>query len=141
MFNKTQIQAFSYLFVLSTDSFHLYLNAFFYIPFKDIDINKYTTTKLNTQGKTMKEQQTNYETQDDYYTTVINNIEINIRAYNKTCIHLWINDHNINTEIIDDELSSLKEIKLVLKKNLQLNINLPTLEELLKLQQQYKQGA
>ena len=91
--------------------------------------------------KEQTEQHATYETQDDYYLTIVNNIELNIRAYTDSSISLWVYDHNTNTEIIDDELSSLEEIKLVLQKNLQLNINLPTLEELLKLQQQYKQGA
>ena len=91
--------------------------------------------------KKEEQTQTTYDTQDDYYITVINNIEINIRAYTDSSIPLWVYDHNTNTEIIDDELSSLEEIKLVLEKNLQLNINLPTLEELLQLQQSYKKGA
>jgi len=86
-------------------------------------------------------QQTNYDTQDDYYYTVINNLELNLRAYNTQCISLWIYDHNTNREIIDDELSSLKEIKLVLQKNLQLYINLPSIKQLLELQHSYKQGA
>ncbi len=83
-----------------------------------------------------------WDTQDDYYFTVINNIEINIRAYNKHTISIWIYDHDNNLEMIDDELSSLQEIQIVLNKNLHLQLqqdDLPTINQLLQLQQ--KQGA
>jgi len=95
----------------------------------------------NEQTQKTEQQHTTYETRDDYYATVINNIEIIICAYNKTCIHLWIYDHNTDTELIDDELSSLEEVNMVLQKNLNLQINLPSIEELLELQHQNKQGA
>ena len=89
----------------------------------------------NEQKQRTEQQHIKYDTQDDYYITVINNIELNIRAYNNQCISLWIYDHNKNTEIIDDELSSLEEIKQVLKAKLQLDIELPTLKQLLRLQE------
>ena len=87
------------------------------------------------EQKTIELTHTTYDTQDDYYITVINNIEINIRAYNTTTISLWIYNHTTNTEIRDDELSSLEEVTMVLQKNLNLHINLPTLNQLLRLQE------
>ena len=98
-----------------------------------------TNKQTNTTELQLK--QTTYDIQDDYYFTVINNYEINIRAYNETSIHLWIYNHNTETEIIDDELSSLEEVTMVLQKNLKLHINLPSIKQLLELQQRYKQGA
>ena len=85
----------------------------------------------------MKEQtqKIQYEITDDYYFTIINDIELNIRAYNKTCISIWIYNHKTDEEIIDEEYSSLKEIQEVLKTKLQLDIELPSIEELLKLQE------
>lgn len=72
---------------------------------------------------------------DDYYFTVINNIEINIRAYDSATLHLWAYCHDNNQEMIDDELTSINEIQQVLQKNLDIkNINLPTLQQLLHLQ-------
>jgi len=50
---------------------------------------------MNTEKNTKEK----YDTQDDYYYTVINNIEINIRGYKKDRISLWIYDHNTEIEL------------------------------------------
>jgi len=73
---------------------------------------------------------------DDYYFTVINNIELNIRAYDNNSIHLWAYCHDNNLEMIDDTFQSLQEIHLVLNKNLKYKITLPKLEDLLQIQEQ-----
>ncbi|MEA3352416.1 MAG: hypothetical protein U9Q33_01170 [Campylobacterota bacterium] len=76
-----------------------------------------------------------WDIQDDYYFIVINNIEINLRAYDNNSILLWLYDYDNNQEIIDDEFTSLEEITKTIQKHLKIDINLPTLEQLLKLQQ------
>ena len=86
---------------------------------------------------TAQQQTQTWDTQDDYYYTVTNNIEINIRAYNETTLHLHIYDYDNDLEIIDDELSSLQEIQIIIQRNLKVDINLPTIQQLLKL----KKGA
>ncbi|MEA3384709.1 MAG: hypothetical protein U9Q20_08600 [Campylobacterota bacterium] len=85
---------------------------------------------------TTQQQTQTWDYTDDYYFTVTNNIEINIRAYNCNTLHLYIYDYDNNIEIIDDGLSSLKEIKKTIQTNLKIDINLPTLQQLLKLQEQ-----
>jgi len=85
---------------------------------------------MNTEKNTKEK----YDTQDDYYYTVINNIEINIRGYKKDRISLWIYDHNTEIELDDNEYKSLHEIQNKIKTLTNIDNDLPTINQLLELQ-------
>ena len=60
-----------------------------------------------------------YKIINNYYLTVIEKIKLIIKAYNKTCISIWIYNHNTDEELLGKEYSSLHKI---LKTKLQLDI-------------------
>ena len=89
-------------------------------------------------NKTNNNEQNNipiWDYSDDYYYTVINNNEINIRAYDKELISLWIYNNTNNQEIFDDDLSSIQETTTTINTHLQVELTkLPTKDQLLQLQ-------
>lgn len=76
-----------------------------------------------------------WDYQDYYYYSLINNFEINIRAYDENCISLWIYINSKDIEIKDNEYQNLEQVKEVINKSLLININLPTIEQLLKIKE------
>ena len=74
-----------------------------------------------------------WDYQDDYYYVDLGNIEINIRAYNIDKLSMWIYNHNINKELVDDDYSSIQEVEEKIKKVFGFGINLPSIKQLLKI--------
>ena len=59
---------------------------------------------------------------DDYHFAAVDDIEINIRAYNDKCISVWIYNHKEDKEILDEEYKDIKKVQEILNNTLQQNI-------------------
>jgi hypothetical protein len=71
-----------------------------------------------------------WDYKDDYYFVSIDeDIEINIRVY-KDSILVWIYDYNKDIEILDETYNSLDEAKNKISKILNIDIKLPNIIEL-----------
>lgn len=81
----------------------------------------------------MKEINTTWDYQDDYYFTHIGNIEINIRAYSESDFHLWMYEHEVDKEIVDEDYTSLDALEDALKSLMRVEVILPDIEDLLKI--------
>jgi hypothetical protein len=70
---------------------------------------------------------------DDYYFAYIDDIEINIRICENE-IGIWIYNYSTDNEILDDYYKSLEELKMILNDILKEDINLPSIEQLQKIE-------
>ncbi len=70
---------------------------------------------------------------DDYAFSVVNEIEINIRAYNESDLHLWAFNHKVEEELVDDDYSSLSLLQIKINEILGAEVILPKIEDLLKI--------
>ena len=73
-----------------------------------------------------------WDYRDDYYFTQIGEMEINIRAYSKNELSLWMYEYSSDEELVDADCKSLLELQEMIKEVVGAKIITPTLENLLK---------
>ena len=73
-----------------------------------------------------------WDYRDDYYFMQIGDTEINIRAYSKTELSLWIYEYSSDEELVDADYKSLEQMQIVIKEIIGVEVILPKIEDLLK---------
>ena len=73
-----------------------------------------------------------WDYRDDYYFTQIGSMEINIRAYSKNELSLWMYEYSSDEELVDADCKSLLQLQEMIKEVVGAKIITPTLESLLK---------
>jgi len=74
-----------------------------------------------------------WDYRDDYYFIQIGDIEINVRAYSKNELSLWMYEYSSDEELVDADYKSLEELQIVISEMVGLEIVLPKIESLLKI--------
>ena len=74
-----------------------------------------------------------WDYRDDYYFLQIGDTEINVRAYSRNELSLWIYEYSSDEELVDADYKSLKQIQTVIKEIIGVEVILPKLEDLLKI--------
>ncbi len=83
----------------------------------------------------VKEADILWDHMDDYYHVVVQDIEINIRAYSESSFHLWMYDNKKDDEVIDTMFTSYDELKSTMNGLLHSSVTYPKIEDLLKITQ------
>ena len=73
-----------------------------------------------------------WDYRDDYYFMQIGDVEINIRAYSKNELSLWIYEYSSDEELVDADYKSLEQIQKVINEIIGVEVILPKIEDLLK---------
>ena len=73
-----------------------------------------------------------WDTRDDYYGCVENNIEINIRAYSESSLHLWLYNNDTDSELVDSMYKNVLDLQKELNEILGAKVTLPKIKDLLK---------
>ena len=79
-----------------------------------------------------------WDASDDYYGCIENNIEINVRAYSESSLHLWMYDNQEDSELVDSMYKNISDLQIELNEILGAKVTLPKLEDLLKVTKGYK---
>ena len=73
-----------------------------------------------------------WDARDDYFACVENNIEINVRAYSESSLHLWLYNNGTDSELADSMYKNILDLQKELNEILGAKVTLPKLEDLLK---------
>lgn len=73
-----------------------------------------------------------WDSRDDYTFATEKNIEINIRVYSESSIHLWMYNNTKDDELVDSMYKNISDLQKRLNKELGAEVTLPKIEDLLK---------
>ena len=74
-----------------------------------------------------------WDYRDDYYFTQIGSMEINIRAYSKNELSLWMYEYSSDEELVDANYKSIEHLQTAVDEIVGMKIIIPTLTDLLKI--------
>ena len=73
-----------------------------------------------------------FDYRDDYYFVQIGDVEINIRAYSKNELSLWIYEYSSDEELVDAYYKDIEHLQKVINEIIGVEVILPKIEDLLK---------
>ncbi|QSZ41216.1 hypothetical protein GJV85_03505 [Sulfurimonas aquatica] len=73
-----------------------------------------------------------WDSRNDYSFATEEDIEINIRAYSESSLHLWMYDNHKDEELVDSMYKNISDLQKRLNEELGAEVTLPKIEDLLK---------
>lgn len=73
-----------------------------------------------------------WDSRDDYSFATEGDIEINVRAYSESSLHLWMYNNELDDECVDSMYKNISDLQKKLNEEVGAEVTLPKIEDLLK---------